>query len=72
MAICLLGADKKYIIHISTDPQIAWHTAMCKISINIKKRQFLTPQTEVHRLPVLLKKKMKNPISIVYKGKNEY
>lgn len=35
MAISLLGTDKKYIIYISTDPQIAWHTSMCKICINL-------------------------------------
>lgn len=45
MVICPLGTEKKYIIHVSTDPQIALNTGMCKISIvNIKKRQLLTPQ----------------------------
>lgn len=39
MVICPLGTEKKYIIHVSRDTQMALNTGMCKISIvNIKKK----------------------------------
>lgn len=57
MVICPLGTEKKYIIHVSTDPQIALNTGMCKISIvNIKKKTASHSSAQKYRGSVHLKK----------------
>lgn len=60
MVICPLGTEKKYIIHVSTDPQIALNTGMCNISIvKIKKKRASHSSVEKYGEPMHFKKKIK-------------